>query len=144
MPTPFLPLFHTLFLLSISYKGYLAKRMETHLITPIFRSGDKANIRNYRPVSLLCILSKILEKLIYNSLSDFVSNCISTHQFGFTKGRPSLQQLLVYFNNIVDATDGSASVDDMYLDLCKAFDSVSYTKLLHKLHTYGISGKLWN
>ena len=83
-------------------------------------------------------------KLIYNSLSDFVSNCISTHQFEFTKGRSSLQQLLVYLNNIVDATDGSASVDVMYLDLCKAFDSVLHTKLLHKLHTYGISGKLWN
>ena len=50
----------------------------------------------------------------------------------------------MYFNNIVDATDGSVSVDVMYLDLCKAFDSVSHTKLLHKLHTYGISGKLWN
>ena len=50
----------------------------------------------------------------------------------------------MYFSNVVDATDGSASVDVMYLDLCKAFDSVSHTKLLHKLHTYGISGKLWN
>ena len=50
----------------------------------------------------------------------------------------------MYFNNIVDATNGSASVNVMYLDLCKAFDSVSHTKLLHKLHTYGISGKLWN
>ena len=134
---------HTLFLLSIT-RGTLPKEWKTHLITPIFKSGDKADIRNYRPVSLLCILSKVLEKLIYNSLSEFVSNRISTQQFGFTKGRSSLQQLLVYFSNVVDATDGSASVDVMYLDLCRAFDSVSHTKLLHKLHTYGISGKLWN
>ena len=134
---------HTLFLLSIT-RGTLPKEWKTHLITPIFKSGDKADIRNYRPVSLLCILSKVLEKLIYNSLSEFVSNRISTQQFGFTKGRSSLQQLLVYFSNVVDATDGSASVDVMYLDLCKAFDSVTHTKLLHKLHTYGISGKLWN
>ena len=134
---------HTLFLLSIT-RGTLPKEWKTHLITPIFKSGDKADIRNYKPVSLLCILSKVLEKLIYNSLSEFISNRISTQQFGFTKGRSSLQQLLVYFSNVVDATDGSASVDVMYLDLCKAFDSVSHTKLLYKLHTYGISEKLWN
>ena len=134
---------HTLFLLSIT-RGALPKEWKTHLITPIFKSGDKADIKNYRPVPLLCILSKVLEKLIYNSLSEFVSNRISTQQFGFTKGRSSLQQLLVYFSNVLDATDRSASVDVMYLDLCKAFDSVSHTKLLHKLHTYGISEKLWN
>ena len=124
--------------------GTLPKEWKTHLITPIFKSGNKAYIRNYRPVFLLFILSKVLEKLIYNSLSEFVSNRISIQQFGFTKGRSSLQQLLVYFSNVVDTTNGSASVDVMYLDLCKAFDSVSHTKLLHKLHTCGISGKLWN
>ena len=70
-------------------------------------------------------MSKVL-KLIYNSILDSVSKYISTHQFGFVKGRSSLQEFLVYFNNIMDAADGSASVDVMYLDLCKAFDSFSH------------------
>ena len=58
------------------------------------------------------IASYCLKLINLQFLSDFVSNCISTHQFGFTKGRSSLQQLLVYLNNIVDATNGSASVDE--------------------------------
>ena len=64
---------HSLFLLSIT-SGTLPKEWKIHLITPIFKSGDKADIKNYRPVSLLCILSRVLEKLIYNSISDSVKN----------------------------------------------------------------------
>ena len=132
---------HSLFLLSIT-SGTLPKEWKTHLITPIFKSGDKVDIKNYRPVSLLCILSKVLEKLIYNSIFDSVRKYIFVHQFGFVKGMSSLQQLLVYFNDIMVAIDESATIDFMYLDRCKAFDSVSHTKLLHKLCTYGINGKL--
>ena len=66
---------HTLFLLSIT-SGALPKEWKTHLITPIFKSGNKADIRNYQPVSLLCILSKMLEKLIYNSIFDLVGKYI--------------------------------------------------------------------
>ena len=95
-------------------------------------------------MSLLCVLSKVLERLIYNSIIDPIRKYISTYQFGFVKGRSSLQQLLAYFNHIIVATDESASVDVMYLDLRKAFDSVSHTKLLYKLRTYGINGKLLN
>ena len=64
---------HHLFSLSLSQK-YLPLEWRTHLIKPIIKSGDKSSIRNYRPISLLSVVSKVLEKLVYNSI---VTLCLS-------------------------------------------------------------------
>ena len=64
--------FHHLFSLSIS-QSYLPIEWRTHLIKPIFKSGDKNSVRNYRPISLLSVVSKVLEKLVYNSTVDFIT-----------------------------------------------------------------------
>ena len=85
---------HHLFLLSLSQK-YLPMEWHSHLIKPIFKTGDRCSVRNYRPISLLSVVSKVLEKLVYNNIVDFLTNSISVSQFGFLRGRSSLQQLLV-------------------------------------------------
>ena len=77
--------FRHLFSLSIS-QSYLPIKWRTHSIKPIFKSGDKNSVRNYRPVSLLSVVSKVLEKLVYSSTVDFITNSLSDYQFGFYAG----------------------------------------------------------
>ena len=58
------------------------KQWKHHLITPVFKSGDKTTVSNYRPISLLCSTSKVLERLIFNKIIDFIYPRISPHQYG--------------------------------------------------------------
>ena len=81
---------HHLFTVSLS-NGYIPSEWRIHLITPVFKSGDKSSIKNYRPISLLCSVSKVLEKIIFSRVSDFVADSISSSQFGFMRGRSSQQ-----------------------------------------------------
>ena len=96
----YIPLHH-LFSLSIS-KHSIPSEWKHHSITPIYKSGEKSLVSNYRPVSLLCITSKVLERLIYDNLSKFVlfHGIISPSQFGFLKYRSTTQQLLVFLDNV--------------------------------------------
>ena len=111
-----------------------------HIITPVYKSGDKSNLKNYRPISLLSSISKILERLIYNKITEHLSKTLSHYQFGFQKLKSTLQQLLLYFN---DLSVSDNPVDTIYLDFTKAFDSVPHNDLLVKLWSMGITGNLW-
>ena len=64
-------------------------------MTLIFSSGDRSSVKNYRPISLLCSLSKVLERLVFDQMISFLSPIITPSQFGFLKGRSTQQQLLV-------------------------------------------------
>ena len=97
-------------------------------------------MRNYWPISLLSVVSKVLESLVYNGIVDFVTNSISVHQFGFLRGRSTLQQLLIFFSTLLGS---SSQTDVLYLDFKKAFDSVAHNKLVHKLWNFGITDNLW-
>ena len=77
-------------------------------ITPVFKSGDKHSVANYRPISLLCSVSKVLERLIYDKIIDFVLPKISVAQFGFLRDRSCLQQLLLFLHNIHKAFDSKS------------------------------------
>ena len=97
--TAFVQPFHHLFTLTLSHE-MLPFDWKTHIIIPVFKSGNKNQVNNYRPISLLCITSKVLERLIYNKLIDHVINFISPFQFGFLRGRSCTQQLLLFLNNV--------------------------------------------
>ena len=99
------------------------------------------HIQNYRPISLLYILSKLLERLKYYKIIDKIVNLVSPLQFGFVGGRSSLQQLLLFINSVVEAHELSTPIGVIYLDIRKAFDSISHNDLLWSL---GICGNLWN
>ena len=68
----------------------------TYIIIPVFQSGEKNLVSNYRPISLLCNVSKVLGKLVYDKIINFITESISLVQFGVLKGRSTLQQLLVF------------------------------------------------
>ena len=79
-----------------------------HKITPVFKSGDKHSVANYRPISLLCSVSEVLERLIYDKIIDFVLAKISVAQFGFLRDHSCLQQLLLFLYNINKAFDSKS------------------------------------
>ena len=134
---------HHLLTLSLRSK-FLLQEWRTHRIVPVFKSGDRTSDTNYRPISLLCIISKVLEKIIYQHLFDFIYNQLSAHQFGFIPGHSCLQQLLLFTNALHHAKSTHCDADVIYLDYKKAFDSVVHNKLLYKLWAYGINGDLWS
>ena len=115
---------------------------KVHKITSVYKSasGDKTSVTNYRPISLLCIMSKVLERLIYDKIINAVATSITPHQYGFQRGASTLQQLLVYFHQLVTWKD---EIDAIYIDFRKAFDSVPHNELLVKLWNMGITGTLW-
>lgn len=138
----FEPLTH-LFQLCID-QGFLPQEWKLHVITPIFKSGDRSMISNYRPISLLCIVSKVLEMLVFDHIIGYLSaTVINPSQFGFLKGKSTIQQLLVFLEHIHSEMRKGGQVDSIYLDFRKAFDSVSHPKLLLKLSASGITGNLW-
>ena len=134
---------HHLFTLCLS-QSYLPVEWRNHHITPIPKSGDKSVVSNYRPISLLSCISKVLEKLVYDRVYDFIIQSISISQFGFVRNRSSLQQLLLYSEYLHAAHDRHVQVDALYLDIRKAFDIVPHDRLLQKLRSIGIAGPLWD
>ena len=91
---------HHLFELSL-YNGIIPAQWSVHIITPIFKSGDRSSVKNYRPISLLCTVSKVLERIVYDKIIDFLTPSISSSQFGFLSKRSTVQQLLLFLHNIL-------------------------------------------
>ena len=85
-------------------------------------------------------VSKVLERLIFDKLIGHVTKSISPLQFDFTKNCSTLQQMLMFLDEI---TNTPAQTDVIYFDISKAFDSVSHSILLRKLWYFGITGTLW-
>ena len=113
-------------------------------MVPVHKKGDKSQVSNYRPISVLCILSKVMGKYIYNHIIDTVKPLIHPLQHGFMNGKSCTTQLLEVYDNVGKCLDGGKQMNMIILDFSKAFDSVDHTMLLHKLEKIGFSGKLFN
>ena len=137
----FQPLHH-LFCLSLSSHS-ISEEWRIHRITPIHKFGDRSLVSNYQPISLLCSISKVLERIIYNHVLGFISCSISPSQFGFLRNRSTAQQLLTFLNCVHESLQAKTQSDVIYLDFGKAFDSISHNELLFKLWCLGIRGNLW-
>ena len=111
-------------------------------ICPVYKKDDPNVCNNYRPISLLCITSKILERAILNKIYEPISNRITDVQHGFMQGRSTTTQLLSILHKVNNSLDSSVQTDIIYLDFSKAFDTVPHDLLIHKLPSFGICGNL--
>ena len=113
-------------------------------VIPVFKKNDPQKVNNYRPISLLCIISKVFEKCIYKYLHNFIldNNLLSSHQSGFRKGDSTINQLLFLYNEFSRALDEGKEVRTVFFDISKAFDRVWHKGLLHKIESLGIKGNL--
>ena len=119
----------------------LPKDWRSGNISPIYKKGKKCYVNNYRPVSLTCILCKILESIIRdNILQYFIDNKLfSNRQYGFIKGRSTVTQLLNILDKWTECLENGGQVDVIYTDLEKAFDKVPHKLLIRKLIQYKIN-----
>ena len=111
-------------------------------VTPVYKKGSRSDIENYRPVSILTIASKILERCIFIPLYQHLEPSFSCYQYGFRKKRSSIIQLIVYLEKVYKALEQGQHVDVIYTDYGKAFDHVDHGILLDKLFFFGVTGKL--
>ena len=111
-------------------------------ITPVFKQDDPSLVQNYRPISLLCTVSKVLERCVFNHCYPHLIQFIYHLQHGFLKGRSTETQLLEVYHDILASLACGKEIDAIYLELLKAFDRVSHNLLIAKLERYGICGPL--
>ena len=113
-------------------------------VVPIHEKNDKQCIRNYRPVSLLPICSKIFEILLFNELYKFFNenDLLSSYQSGFRSGDPCINQFLSITHEIYHSFDNDLEVRGVFLDISKAFDKVWHEGQILKLSRNDISGSL--
>ena len=122
--------------------GELPNIWKSASVVSLYKKGAKSDPLNYRPVSLTCILCKVYEQLLRFHIVNFLEDRISKHQHGFVKGKSCLSNLLETFDAILELLDEGTPVDLIYFDFSKAFDTVPHFRLLTKLETFGIKGKI--
>jgi exonuclease III len=122
--------------------GQFPNVFKISIIKPIFKKGSAENLENFRPISLISTFSKIMEKAMYNRLTEFLTdNKIIFHQqFGFLKGKSTTHAVFHLTKLITDALDKGNSAVSTFIDLTKAFDLVNHHILLRKLQQVGIRG----
>ena len=112
-------------------------------VVPVFKNKNSDDdITNYRPISLLSIISKVLERLIHKHLYSKLSHKFYKNQHGFLQGKSTCTQLVSFVHEIGKILDQSKQVDIIYMDFSKAFDSVPHNLLIDKLKHNGICGSV--
>ena len=120
------------------------RRWKLAHVIPLFKKGEKSDPNNYRPVSLLSCVSKILERVVFKHLYNFLltHKILSPHQSGFQPGDSTINQLSFLYHEIASALDNKKDVHIVFCDIKKAFDRVWHKGLIYKLKKIGICGVL--
>ena len=136
-----IPILNHIFNLSLT-SGIFPRAFKKAIVHPIFKSGDRDSVTNYRPISVLTVFSKIYEKILNVRLINFINtnDILSKNQFGFRSGISTEDAVLELSNNIISNFEQRLQTVGVFLDLSKAFDTVSVPILLSKLHSIGIRG----
>ncbi len=122
--------------------GIFPDSLKIARIKPLFKKGDKQLITNYRPISILSSLSKIFERTLFDQLSHFLEGThqMNEHQYGYRKNHSTEWASMELVDRVVTDIDKHYIPFNVYIDLTKAFDSISYDILYYKLACYGIRG----
>ena len=115
-------------------------------LSPFIKKVHEPSHLNYRPISLTSIICKLMETFVKCELITHLinENLFSTKQHGFISGRSTTTQLLNNLDKCVETIVDGGVVDSIYMDFTKAFDSVPHRRLIAKLQSYGIEGKVLN
>ena len=139
------PLTH-IFNLSLS-SGVFTAELKIASVVPLFKTSDKSLFSNYRPVSVLPSFSKVLEKLVYDRIVDYLSKyeILTDNQFGFRKQHSTEYALVaLLYHNISFAIDNNEITVGISIGVSKAFATVNHQILLDKLLHYGFRGVAFN
>ena len=122
--------------------GKLPAEWLTANVMPVFKKGDKSLAANYRPISLTCILCKVLEHILASNIVKHLDGhgILYDLQHGFREKRSCETQLIMLIEDLARNVSAGKQTDIILLDFSKAFDKVNHSKLLWKLHQYGIRG----
>ena len=123
-------------------EGIFPEQLKIANVIPLYKSDDPMCFNHYRPVSLLCILSKVFERIMYTRLLKFLENLkiIYENQFGFRKYHSTYMALILLMDKIAKSLNKGEFVVGVFLDFSKAFDTVNHSILLEKMEYYGIRG----
>ena len=113
-------------------------------VIPIFKKDDRQSKLNYRPVSLLISLSKIMEKIVFTRLYNFLLEIqfLNRFQSGFRPGDSTVNQLILIVHKIYEALESGKEVRMVFLDISKAFDKVWHRGLIYNLELLGVEDPL--
>ena len=127
--------------LSLS-QGYFPGDLKIAKIVPLYKCKDPCLFNNYRPISLLSVFSKVLEKVMYDRLYEYLLKfeVLYSYQFGFQKNKSTYMAIICLMDKLVKALETGEVGIGIFIDFRKAFDTVDHTILLEKLHYYGIRG----
>ena len=131
------------FVINLSLKeGTFPNDLKKARVNPIYKSGNRNSFDNYRPISVLPIVSKIFEKCVYRQLIDYfeTNKLLSNFQFGFRSRRSTEIAATLFTDKIRTAMDEGKYTGAIYVDLSKAFDTISHSLLLKTLSENGVSG----
>jgi hypothetical protein len=123
-------------------EGALPSEWKLAYIVPIFKNGSRSDCKNYRPISLTCSLCKLFERLLADAMMIYLlrNDLLDMSQHGFLPRRSCSTALIAFLEYVSSSVDDKKSVDAIYLDFSKAFDSVPHKRLILRLRSYGFGG----
>ena len=116
------------------YTNIIPDELKLARVIPVYKCNDKQTLSNYRPISILTLFSKVLETVMYKSISKFLDShsLIHDRQFGFRNNHSTTHAIITLVNKITESDDSGDIAINLFIDLRKAFDTVSSHPILIK------------